>query len=107
MRVALLLVREGVEVLCDLKPHDTWRGIGEVIAKLLSIHIENWRRRIDGLLDLRRLGLRKTGLLKFDLRLRSTGTRSREGSVIEAKEKAAWETTAFYNLDQMQPFPYC
>jgi len=67
----------------------------------------NWRRRIDGLLDLRKLERRETELLKFDLRLRSTGTRSRKGSVIEVKGMAAWETAAFYNLDRMPPFPYC
>lgn len=38
MGVALLLGRQSLEVLPDLKPNNGWRGIGIVLGKLLGVH---------------------------------------------------------------------
>lgn len=43
--IALLLVCQGLKVLGDLEPHDTWRGIGKVAGQLLSIHVEKTTMR--------------------------------------------------------------
>lgn len=38
--IALLLVRQGVKVLLDLKPDDRRRGIGQVLREFLGVHGE-------------------------------------------------------------------
>lgn len=38
--IALLLVGQGIKMLRDLQSHDTRRRIGEILAELLSVHVE-------------------------------------------------------------------
>lgn len=48
--ISLLLVCQSIEVLGDLEPHDTWRGIREVALQFLGVHGEvssGWERQAD------------------------------------------------------------
>ncbi len=38
MRIALLLVGQGIEMFFDLKSHNAWRRVSQKVCKLLAVH---------------------------------------------------------------------